>query len=89
MSENENAPEITMVPVAKHEVTLTLEDLLDPLTRTADNLSRARVGRVEEPEVAAQLQEFTSLVSQLKEVGVRLNGMDPQLLASKADPPPS
>ena len=89
MSEQDNTPDITMVPVTKHEVVLSLDDLLDPLTRTAENLNRAGLGRVNDPEVAEQLQEFTQLVTQLKEVGTRINVMDPDLLASKRGLPPT
>jgi len=82
-------PPVTMVPVKRYDVTLSLDDILIPLTQTAANLTQANIGSSQDPAVAEHLQKFTDLVNQLKEVTGHLNTLDPTLLASKAGPPPS
>jgi ABC-type transporter Mla subunit MlaD len=82
-------PPVTMVPVKRYDVTLTLDDILTPLTQTAANLAQANIGSAQDPAVAEHLQKFTDLVNQLKEVASTINSLDPTLLASKAGPPPS
>jgi hypothetical protein len=81
-------PPVVMVPVKRYDVTLTLDDILTPLTQTAANLAQANIGQVADPTVAAHLQKFTDLVSQLKDVAGQINAIDSTLLASKAGPPP-
>jgi ABC-type transporter Mla subunit MlaD len=84
-----DTPPVTMVPVKRYDITLTMDDILAPLTQTAANLAQAQVGSATDPTVAEHLQKFTDLVSQLKEVSSNINSLDPTLLASKAGPPPS
>jgi ABC-type transporter Mla subunit MlaD len=80
--------DLIMVPVKRYDVTLSMDDILGPLTQTADNLNKA--GLVSDPssEVAQHLQTFTDLVNQLAEVTRRINELDASLLVSKAGPPP-
>jgi hypothetical protein len=78
-----------MVPVKRYDVTLTLDDILTPLTQTAANLNQANFASAADPTVAAHLQKFTDLVSQLKDVAGQIDSIDSSLLASKAGPPPS
>jgi hypothetical protein len=79
-----------MVPVKRYDVTLTLDDILTPLTQTAGHLNTAgMVGQATDPQVAQLMQQFTDLVSQLKDVVAKINAIDPTLLASKPGPPPS
>jgi ABC-type transporter Mla subunit MlaD len=85
----DDKPPVTMVPVKRYDVTLSLDDILTPLTQTAANLAQANIGAAQDPAVAEHLQKFTDLVSQLKEVTSNINSIDPSLLASKAGPPPS
>ena len=72
-------------------VTLTLDDILTPLTQTATHLATAGLlsGAADHPEMAQHLQRFTELVSQLREVASQIDQIDPTLLASKPGPPPS
>jgi hypothetical protein len=77
-----------MVPVKRYDVTLTLDDILTPLTKTASNLTQAGQGAAMNPEAAQHLQKFTELVTQLQDVVSHINQIDPSLLASKAGPPP-
>jgi hypothetical protein len=89
MSTDDATPQITMVPVKRYDVTLTLDDILTPLTETATHLNSAGLVRTAvDPDVAQHLQTFTDLVSQLKDVVAQINQIDPNLLASKPGPPP-
>jgi hypothetical protein len=85
----DDKPPVVMVPVKRYDVTLELDDILTPLTQTAANLTQANVGAATDPTVAAHLQRFNDLVSQLKEVTSTINQIDSSLLASKPGPPPS
>ena len=86
----DDTPQITMVPVKRYDVTLTLDDILTPLTQTAGHLNTAGiVAPTTDPQVAQLMQQFTDLVTKLKDVVARINAIDPSLLASKAGPPPS
>jgi hypothetical protein len=83
----DDTPEVIKVEVKKYNVTLSLDDLISPLTQTVDNLHAA--GMVTpDSEVAQHLQTFNDLMSQLKDVVGNINTIDPNLLASKPGPPP-
>jgi hypothetical protein len=89
MSTNDT-PQIIMVPVKRYDVVLTLDDILTPLTQTAASLNAAgMIGAGVDPQIAQHLQEFTDLVTQLKDVVGRINQIDASLLASKPGPPPT
>lgn len=81
--------QVILVPVKRYDVTLTLNDILIPLTQTAANLSQARTGAVMDPHVAEHLQRFTDLVTQIKDVVAQIDQIDPSLLASRPGPPPT
>ncbi len=87
----DDTPQVTMVPVKRYDVTLTLDDILTPLTQTATHLGTAGMlgAATDHPEMAQHLQRFTDLVSQLKDVIGHIDQIDPSLLASKPGPPPS
>jgi hypothetical protein len=86
----DDTPQITMVPVKRYDVTLSLDDILTPLTQTVTNLNAAgMLDPSADPEIAQHLQTFTDLVTQLKDVTSRINQIDANLLASKLGPPPS
>jgi hypothetical protein len=86
----DETPQVTMVPVKRYDVTLTMDDILSPLSQTTTHLNTAgMVGAATDPEVAQLLQQFNELVSQLKDVVTKINQIDPTLLASKSGPPPS
>jgi len=86
----DDTPQVIMVPVKRYDITLTLDDILTPLTQTASNLALAAApGAALDPEVVQHLQTFTSLVNQLKDVVSQINQIDPSLLASRPGPPPS
>jgi len=82
-----------LVPVRRHDVTVSFDDILTPLKQTARNLTRS--GQTDEslrealdPNVAQDLQIFTDLVHQLSDVVQQINQKAPHLLASKTGPPP-
>lgn len=82
------SPQVQMVEVKRYDITLSLGDILAPLTQTVGNLQAA--GMVTpDSEVAKHLQTFNDLVTQLHEVVGHINSIDPNLLASKPGPPPS
>jgi hypothetical protein len=81
---------VTMVPVKRYDVTLTMDDILTPLAQTTTHLNTTGiVSAATDPEVTELLQRFNDLVSQLKDVVNQINQIDPSLLASKPGPPPS
>ena len=84
----DDSSQVTMVPVTRHEVTLSLTDILTPLTQTAANLAAAGHPAVQDPELSQHLENFTSLVTQLQEVVGRINQLDATVLASRPGPPP-
>jgi hypothetical protein len=89
MATDDTTPQITMVPVKRYDINLTLDDILTPLTQTASRLNTTgTVGAATDPAVAQHLQTFTDLVTQLKDVVARINQIDPTLLASKPGPTP-
>ena len=81
-------PQVQMVEVKRYDITLSLGDILAPLTQTVGNLQNAGMVTADS-EVAQHLQTFNDLVSQLHEVVGHINSIDPNLLASKPGPPPS
>jgi hypothetical protein len=89
----DSTEEIVMVQVPRVAVTLTLEDILNPLIETSSQLMAAGQTQPEfsaalRPEVTQHLQRFTELVTELRDVVQRINDADPSLLASKPGPPP-
>ncbi|HLZ31536.1 MAG TPA: hypothetical protein VKV73_29810 [Chloroflexota bacterium] len=85
-----DSPQVQMVQVKRYDITLTLDDILTPLTQTSTHLNTAGlVGAATDPQVGELMQKFTDLVTQLKDVVAQINAIDPSLLASKPGPPPS
>jgi hypothetical protein len=81
-------PQVQMVEVKRYDITLSLGDILAPLTQTVGSLQAAGMVTAGS-EVAQHLQTFNDLVTQLHEVVGHINSIDPNLLASKPGPPPS
>lgn len=81
-------PEIQMVEVPRHRVTLTMDDILRPLAQTQARLAVANADATANSEVSDQLSRFTALVNELREVAASLDQADPTLLQSKPGPPP-
>jgi hypothetical protein len=87
MAANET-PEVTLVPVKKYEINLTLDDILTPLTQI--NSRPIETGdAAAHPDLAAHLQRLSELASQLKEVVGAVNRIHPTLLAPQAREKPS
>jgi len=80
--------DVTMVPVKRYDISLSMDEILTPLAKTAGHLSRARMMPAENEEAARLMQRFTELVNELKSVTEQINRIDPSLLASKPGPPP-
>lgn len=95
----EGTPQVTMVPVKRYDVALTLDDLLTPLTQTASKpaqagappadrtLAEAAPGAAN-PELAQHLQTLSDLAGQLKDVVSKINQIDPTVLAPTPRQPP-
>jgi hypothetical protein len=97
-----DTPQITMVEVPRHDVTLQMEDILGPLAQTAAALATAPQASIAaaaaqlqataaEPsaELLQYLQTFNDLVNQLRDVVSKINQIDPNVLASKPGAPPA
>jgi hypothetical protein len=84
---NKGKSKVIMVPVKRHDVNLTFDDLLAPLTKTAKSLSKTRA--VAGAEVAPLLLKLNNLLSQLNKVVAQIERIDPSLMASKPGPSPS
>jgi hypothetical protein len=82
-----DSPYVQMVEVKRYDISLTLEDILNPLIQTASRVTQAAPGAALDPEVAQHLQRFTELVTQLKDVVTQINSINPSLLASTPTPP--
>ena len=84
----ESQPEVQMIEVDRHEVTLTMDDLLTPLSQTEARLNVAGIQSGSDPVVATQLARFTELINALQQSVAELNQRDPSLLASRPGPAP-
>ena len=84
----DNSREVTMVPVKRYDVTLTLDEILTPLGRTSGHLAQARMLESADQRIPDLLERFTQLVAELNDVVSQINQIDPTLLASKPGPPP-
>lgn len=76
-----DTPEVTVVPVKRYDVNLTLEDVLTPLVQMSSRQSLAAPGAELDPQVAEHVRKLSELASQLKEVVVEINRLHPTLLA--------
>lgn len=89
MPDDEVAPEdIVWVDVSRHDVALTMEDLLVPLTQTSARLSAASTPYAVDPQVLPQLAQLSQLAEQLRAVAAQVSGVQPELLAPGAPPGP-
>ena len=79
MPEDESS-EVTLVPVKRYDVNLTLDEILTPLVelagRQAAGLSGAELAQVE-----PHLRRLSELSGQLKEVARQINEINPAVLA--------
>ena len=98
----DDTPQITMIEVPRHDVTLQMEDIIEPLAQTAARFAAAPQASIQaagaqlqataaepSPELVQHLQTFNDLVSQLRDVVNKINQINPNLLASKPGPPPA
>lgn len=76
------------VDVPRHDVALTLEDILTPLTRTSDRLAAGDPARGLDPQVVPQLARFSELAAQLREVAQQISLVQPEVLAPGPGPQP-
>jgi hypothetical protein len=82
--------QVIMVPVKRYDVTLTMDDIITPLTQTVANLAAATpAAQPTDPELAQHLQHFNDLVAELKDVVAHINQIDASVFVSKPGPPPS
>ncbi|MGI8915107.1 MAG: hypothetical protein ACR2JY_15195 [Chloroflexota bacterium] len=84
----ESTPQVTMVPVKRYDVNLTLDDILTPLTAKEGTSSQAGPGAAANPELAQHLQALSALAGQLKDVVSKINQIDPTMLAPTPGQPP-
>jgi hypothetical protein len=81
-------PRVTLVPVKRYDINLSLHDILTPLIQfsTQPHVVQAATAT---PEVQQHALELGDLARQLRDVVGRLNAIDPGLLSpgSPAGPP--
>jgi hypothetical protein len=81
-------PEVMMVPVERHDVNLTFDDLLTPLADSTDETIIAR-GLAPESPALARLAELRSLAGRLRDLGREIDQLDPTVLRSGDSEPAS
>jgi hypothetical protein len=79
-------PNVIQVPVKRYDISISLHDILTPLTQFAAQAHVVQAGSVN-PEVQQSAVQLGQLVSQLRDVVSRLNAIDPSLLAPPAPQP--
>lgn len=82
----EESSEVTLVPVKRYDVNLTLDEILTPLVelaaRQAATLSGSELARLE-----PHLRRLSELAGQLKEVVRQINEINPAVLAPQGRRP--
>ena len=73
-------PNHVQIPVKRHDVNLTLEDLMTPLTAFPEKTQGAE-GAAAAPEVHEHASALAGLARQILDVSRRLNAVAPHLLA--------
>lgn len=76
----EDSPEVVQVPVRRHDVNLTLEDIMTPLTQAGSMRVQAKAAEATDPRLTELLQKFSELAGQLKDVASQINQIDPTFL---------
>ncbi|HET6376187.1 MAG TPA: hypothetical protein VFF88_09060 [Methylocella sp.] len=79
MPENET-PEVTMVPVKRYDVNLTLDDILTPLLDAASRLDPA-MPQDEVQQLEPHLRRLSELARELKDVAAHINRINPAVLS--------
>jgi len=74
-------PEVVQIPVKKHEINLSIQDILTPLTVFAQQTHVAQA-LASSPEAQQHARELAGLARQILDVAGRLNAVAPHLLAS-------
>ena len=81
----EDDPEVVQVPVRRHDVNLTLDDIMTPLTQASSRLAQpGAAAEAMDPRLTELLQKFGELAGQLKDVASQINQIDPTFLAPQA-----
>jgi hypothetical protein len=80
-------PNIVQVAVPRHDVNLTMQDLMAPLTQFAQQPHVAQAVAAT-PEVQQHATDLGNLAQQVLEVANRLNAVAPHLLAPTPAPAP-
>ncbi len=75
-----DAPNVVQVPVPKHDVNLTIQDIMTPLTAFAQQAHVAQAA-LSAPEVQQHANELEGLAKQVLDVTGRLNAVAPHLLS--------
>jgi len=85
--DDEVAPDdVVWVDVPRHDVALTMEDLLAPLSQTSARMSAADAPHAVDPQVLPQLAQLSKLAAQLREVAAQVTVVQPELLAPGTPP---
>jgi hypothetical protein len=82
MPEDESSG-ITMVPVKRYDISLSLEEILTPLAELAGRQG-ALLSGPEGAQLEPHLRRLSELAGELKEVVRQINAINPALLAPRA-----
>jgi hypothetical protein len=74
-------PNVVMVPVTRHDVNLSIEDIMKPLTAFA-NQPRVAQAAAAMPDVQQHAAQLAGLAQQVLDVANRLKAVEPSLLSS-------
>jgi hypothetical protein len=74
-------PNVTMVPVKRYDVNLSLNDILTPLTKMAATQVPGRGIAAPDSDLSQHVQQLSDLAQRLRDVVGRIDTIDPSLLA--------
>ncbi|QBR72455.1 hypothetical protein CU048_15495 [Beijerinckiaceae bacterium] len=76
---DDETPEVTMVPVKRYDVNVTLDEILTPLVEISNRQVPTATG-IQMTQLEPHLQKLSDLAKQLKEVVGQINEIHPALL---------
>lgn len=79
-------PSVVQIPVTRHDINLTLQDLMTPLTTLAD---RHRTALASAPEAQQHASALATLASQIVTIAGHLDAVAPHLLSPTAPAAPA
>lgn len=77
-----DAPKVTMVPVKRYDIDLSIEDIMTPLTAF---VQQTHVGQViaSSPDMQQHAERLSGLAQQVLDVARRIEAISPDILSPK------